>query len=163
MRNTEEFSGQRPGLARVLPAYLRPSAGDGPGTDRIRYAHSGALPRDEPFRPVTQGTAGHHRAHAEPGDARGVANGGSLGGGSLGGGSLGGGDLGGEAWLTEFPAGNRHTDLWVLVCGGIAAVAAFAAAFVASGGVASHPAAPGASVPAVVSQACPSPAPAPSP
>ncbi len=98
MRNAEEFSGQRPDLARVLPAYRRPSAGDGPGTDRIRYAHSGALPRDEPFRPVTQGTAGHHRAHAEPGDARGVANGGSLGGRDLG-----GGDLGGEAWLTEFP------------------------------------------------------------
>ena len=66
MRNAEEFSGQRPGLARVLPAYLRPSAGDGPGTDRIRYAHSGALPRDEPFRPVTQGTAGHHEPTRNP-------------------------------------------------------------------------------------------------
>ena len=61
-------------------------------------------------------------------------------------------------WLTGLPSAGRHTDLWVLVCGGIAAVAAFAAAFVASGGVASHPAAPGAPVPAVVSQACPSPA-----
>jgi hypothetical protein len=63
--------------------------------------------------------------------------------------------LGGQAWLAEFPVGNRHTDLWVLVCGGIAAAAAFAAAFVASGGAASHPAAPGAAVPAMVSQACP--------
>jgi len=59
-------------------------------------------------------------------------------------------------WLTEFPPAGRRTDLWVLVCGGIAAVAAFAAAFVASGGVASHPATPGTTVPAVVSQACPS-------
>jgi hypothetical protein len=42
----------------------------------------------------------------------------------------------------------------VLVCGGIAAAAAFAAAFLASGGVASHPATP-VTVPAVVSQACP--------
>jgi hypothetical protein len=66
--------------------------------------------------------------------------------------------LGDEAWLAELPAGGRRTDLWVLVCGGVAAAAAFAAAFVASGGVASHPAAPGAAVPAVVSQACPAPA-----
>jgi hypothetical protein len=150
MRNAEEFFGQRSGLARVLPAYYRPrpGAGGGPGAGRIRYAHSGALPRDEPLRPVPPGTAGHHGADGEPGDARDVA---------------GGGGMGGEAWLTEFPVGNRHTDLWVLVCGGIAAVAAFAAAFVASGGVVSHPAAPGASVPAVVSQACPSPAPVPRP
>ncbi len=56
-------------------------------------------------------------------------------------------------------SGGRHGDLWVLVGGGIAAAAAFAAAFVASGGVAGHPAAPGATMPAVVSQACPSPAP----
>jgi hypothetical protein len=69
----------------------------------------------------------------------------------------------GEAWRAEFPAGRRHTDLWVLVGGGITAAAAFAAAFVASGGVASHPAAPGAAVPAVVSQACPAPASGPTP
>jgi hypothetical protein len=59
------------------------------------------------------------------------------------------------------PVGGRHGDLWVLVCGGIAAATAFAAAFVASGGVASHPAAPGATMPAVVSQACPAPSPTP--
>jgi hypothetical protein len=74
-----------------------------------------------------------------------------------------GADPGREAWLTEFPAGRRHGDLWVLVCGGIAAAAAFAAAFLASGGVASHPATPATAVPAVVSQACPSPAGAASP
>ena len=118
MRNAEEFSGQRSGLARLRPAYRRPRAGAGgrPGSGRIRYAHGGALPPGEPFAAVPQG-----------------------------------------------PAGSRHTDLWVLVCGGIAAVAAFAAAFAASGGVVSHPAAPGSSVPAVVSQACPAPAPAPAP
>jgi hypothetical protein len=67
------------------------------------------------------------------------------------------------AWLAGPPAGDRHADLWVLVCGGIAAAAAFGAAFVASGGVASHPATPGATIPAVVSQACPSPAAGPTP
>jgi hypothetical protein len=35
-----------------------------------------------------------------------------------------------------------QADLWVLVSGGIAAAAAFAAAFVASGGVAAHAATP---------------------
>ena len=68
------------------------------------------------------------------------------------------GGPGGEAWSARFPVTRHHNDLWVLVCGGIAAAAAFAAAFVASGGVASHPATP-AMVPAVVSQSCPSPAP----
>ena len=118
MRNAEEFSGQRSGLARLRPAYRRPRAGAGgrPGSGRIRYAHGGALPPGEPLAAVSQG-----------------------------------------------PAGSRPTDLWVLVCGGIAAVAAFAAAFAASGGVVSHPAAPGSSVPAVVSQACPAPAPVPAP
>jgi hypothetical protein len=57
------------------------------------------------------------------------------------------------------PPGGRRSDLWVLVCGGIAAAAAFAAAFVASGGV-SHAAVP-APAPAVVSQACPTATPAP--
>jgi hypothetical protein len=66
------------------------------------------------------------------------------------------GELGDGAW--EFPATARRTDLWVLICGGIAAVAAFAAAFTASSGVASHPATP-AAVPAAVSRACPSPTP----
>jgi hypothetical protein len=80
------------------------------------------------------------------------------------------GEFSGEPWAARFPVagvtGHRN-DLWVLVCGGIAAVAAFAAAFAASGGLVSggaasggavsHPATPSA-VPAVVSQACPSPA-----
>jgi hypothetical protein len=70
----------------------------------------------------------------------------------------GAGELDGGPWLTGAPVGGPHADLWVLVCGGIAAAAAFVAAFVASGGVATHPAAPGAQMPAVVSQACPSPA-----
>ncbi len=63
----------------------------------------------------------------------------------------------GPGW-PRLPLAARRADLWVLVCGGIAAAAAFAAAFVASGGVASHPATPGATMPAVVSQACPAPA-----
>jgi hypothetical protein len=184
MRNAEEFSGQRSGLARVLPAYCRPrsAAGGQPGTIRIRYAHHG-VPDDEPFRAVPQGPAGYHGTDRGTGDVRDLADGGDYGnggdrgdrgdgeglgtGGDSGGGGLGeyggGGGGGGEGWLTEFPAGKRHGDLWVLVCGGIAAAAAFAAAFVASGGVASHPAAPGAGVPAVVSQACPAPAASPAP
>ena len=200
MRNAEEFSGQRSGLARVLPTYCRPrsAAGSQPGAVRIRYARHGALPGDEPFRAGPQGPAGYHGADGGAGDVRDLADGGGYGdgegcgdggdrsdggglgiggdrgdgeglgtGGDSGGGGLGeyggGGDGGGEGWLTEFPAGKRHGDLWVLVCGGIAAAAAFAAAFVASGGVASHPAAPGAGVPAVVSQACPAPAASPVP
>jgi hypothetical protein len=67
-----------------------------------------------------------------------------------------GGTVGG--WPTPYRAAGRRTDAWVLVCGGLAAVAAFAAAFLASGGAVSHAATPGATVPAVVSQACPSPA-----
>jgi hypothetical protein len=156
MRNAEESSGQRSGLRRVRPAYRRPgpSAADRPGAGRIRYAHGGALPRVEPFGTVSTGPAAGHRAgEADPGSgyAMDFAGGGY------------GGHLGDEAWLAEFPVGGRRTDLWVLVCGGVAAAAAFAAAFVASGGVASHPAAPGAAVPAVVSQACPAPAAEPTP
>jgi len=153
MRNAEEFSGQRSGLTRVLPTYRRPGSGSG----RIRYAHGGALPRVEPFCTVAQGAADHHGGDKDLGsvrDATGVAD--VAGGGD--GGGLGAGD-----WPTEFPLAGRHSDLWVLVCGGIAAAAAFTAAFVASGGVSSHPAAPGATMPAVVSQACPSPAPGPTP
>jgi len=97
--------------------------------------------------------AGHHGSEAGPGSGY-VAD-------FAGGGY--GGHLGDEAWPAEFPAGGRRADLWVLVCGGVAAAAAFAAAFVASGGVASHPAVPGAAVPAVVSQACPVPAAGPTP
>jgi hypothetical protein len=197
MRNPEEFSDQQSDLTRVLPTYRRPGSQPGrgtepgsqgssrarpsgpraPGTGRIRYAHSGMLPRAEPFCTVPQGAFGHREGDgdardvrdARGGDARGGdARGGDARGGDARGGDAGDGDeLGNEAWLTEFPAtgfpaADRGTDLWVLVCGGIAAAAAFAAAFVASGGVASHPATP-ASVPAVVSQACPSPSPGPTP
>jgi hypothetical protein len=97
---------------------------------------------------VPQGPAGYHGVDRGAGVVTDVAV---------------GEDAGTEAWLTGYPAGERHSDLWVLVCGGIAAAAAFAAAFVASGGLASHPAAPGATMPAVVSQACPSPAAGPTP
>jgi hypothetical protein len=154
MRDAEEFSDQRAGLKRVRPAYRGPGPGavGRPGTGRIRYAHGGALPRVEPFGTVPTGpAAGHHGGEAGTEYGTDFAGGGY------------GGVLGGEAWLAEIPTGGRRTDRWVLVCGGIAAAAAFAAAFVASGGVASHPAAPGATVPAVVSQACPSPASGPTP
>jgi hypothetical protein len=46
-----------------------------------------------------------------------------------------------EPWAAAAPVAAPHADLWVLICGGIAAVAAFAAAFVASGGI-SHAATP---------------------
>lgn len=159
MRNADEFSGQRSGFKRVLPTYRRPGSGSG----RIRYAHGGALPRVEPFCTVPQGAADHRVGDKDTAgirdawNATGVPGGGDLGGGDLGGGHLGGGDLGAGAWPMELPAAGRHADLYVLVCGGIAAAAAFAAAFVASGGVSNHPATPGATMPAVVSQACPSP------
>ena len=60
---------------------------------------------------------------------------------------------GGEPWAADPAMTAPHADLWVLVGGGIAAVAAFAAAFLASGGV-GHAAtpAPGHSV---TVQACP--------
>jgi hypothetical protein len=140
----EEFSGNRLGQARMPWAHRRPGAGRGQA-GRIRYAHGGA-PRVEPYCTVSQGgsqggpqgPAGQHGAEA-------------------------GGDPGAWAWAAAPPVGGRHADLWVLVCGGIAAAAAFAAAFVAGGGVASHPATPGATMPAVVSQACPAPSPGPAP
>jgi hypothetical protein len=59
--------------------------------------------------------------------------------------------------VTYLPSGQRP-DRWVLACGWIAAAAAFAAAFVASGGMAAHPATI-ASTPAVIGQACSSAAP----
>jgi hypothetical protein len=59
-------------------------------------------------------------------------------------------------WVPPLPS-EGHNDLWVLVCGGIAAVAAFAAAFLAAGGAVSHAATPASAVPAVVSQSCPAP------
>jgi hypothetical protein len=156
MRNAEEFSARRPGLTQMRATYRRPEAGAGgrPGPGRIRYAHGGARPRVEPFCPVPRGPAVHHAGDGDTGEVRDTAADGDTGGRD----AAAGPDTGGGAWLAEFPVGNRHTDLWVLVCGGIAAAAAFAAAFAASGGVASHPAAPGVTVPAVVSQACPSPA-----
>ena len=151
MRNAEEFPDHAPDFTQVMPTLRKPASGTGPragtgprpgkpGKGRIRYAHSGLVPRIEPLCTVPQGEYGHY----------------------IGNGAAGGvGEPAGEAWSARFPvtsATGRRNDLWVLVCGGIAAAAAFAAAFVASGGLASHPATP-ASVPAVVSQACPSPAP----
>jgi|HubBroStandDraft_5_1064220.scaffolds.fasta_scaffold1066757_1 hypothetical protein len=61
-----------------------------------------------------------------------------------------------EPWAAAAPGTAPHADLWVLVCGGIAAAAAFAAAFVASGGVAAHAATPQAPAHSVIVQACPS-------
>ena len=69
----------------------------------------------------------------------------------------------GIAWSAQFPVAARRNDTWVLVCGGIATAAAFAAAFVASGGVVSHAATTGSTVPAAVSRACPSSAADPTP
>jgi hypothetical protein len=142
MRNAEEFPDHTSDFTQVMPTLRKPGSGAGPraGTGRIRYAHSGLASRVEPFCTVPQGEYGQHRVDGEAG---------------------GFGEPAGEAWSARFPVANvtsQRNDLWVLVCGGIAAAAAFAAAFVASGGLASHPATP-ASVPAVVSQACPSPAP----
>lgn len=105
-----------------------------PGTGRIRYAHRGLPSRVEPFCRVSPGAFAF--AHREGG-----------------GGTRNAGAVAGAGAVT-----GRRNDLWVLVCGGIATVAAFAAAFVASAGVASHPATP-ATTPAVVSAACPSPVP----
>jgi hypothetical protein len=171
MGDAEEFSGQRPDRIRMLPTYRRPGSRSG----RIRYAHGGGLPRIEPFCTVPQGTGpqgtgpqgtmpqetgpqgtGEHRGG--DGDAGGGTGDGAGGAGGGYGVGAGGGDFPGTGlWAaTEFPATGRPTDLWVLVCGAIAAAAAFAAAFVASGGVSSHPAAP-VTQPAVMSQACPSP------
>ena len=59
-----------------------------------------------------------------------------------------------EPWAAAPPVTAPHADLWVLVCGGIAAVAAFAAAFVASGGT-GHAATPPTAVHSIVVQACP--------
>jgi hypothetical protein len=150
MGKAEEFSGRRSGRARMWPAHRRPgSAAGGQGSSgRIRYAHGGALPRVEPYCTVPgdhapQGPAGHQDGDVGAAGTADVPD---------------GGELDGGPWFTGAPVGGPHADLWVLVGGGIAAAAAFVAAFVASGGVASHPAAPGAQMPAVVSQACPSPA-----
>jgi hypothetical protein len=168
MRNAEEFPGRRAGLRRMRSVRRQPppGTGGGPGSSRIRYAHTGAPQRDEPFCTVGLGAAAHHLggADAEAGPGLGVPGlGFDPGGPDLGGPDLGGPDLGGEAWPPVFAPASRRADLWVLVCGGVATAAAFAAAFVAAGGVAHHPATPETMVPAVVSQACPSPAPSPAP
>lgn len=145
MSDAEEFSRQRSSLARLRRAKRAAGARSRrPGPGRIRYAHGGpplcsTSPGAEPLCTVPQG-AGLHGGGAGPW----------------------GGELTG-AWLGEPPVGGRHGDLWVLVCGGIAAAAAFAAAFVAAGGVAGHPATPVTNRPAVISQACPSPAAVPTP
>ena len=65
----------------------------------------------------------------------------------------------GEPWAAAPPVTAPHTDTWVLVCGGIAAAAAFAAAFIASGGAAAHAATPQAPAHTVIVQACPTAAP----
>ena len=58
-------------------------------------------------------------------------------------------------WAAAPPGTAPRADVWVLVCGGIAAAAAFAAAFVASGGMAAHAPTPSAPPRTVVVQACP--------
>ena len=63
--------------------------------------------------------------------------------------------FGGVTPPAEPPVTAPHADLWVLVCGGIAAAAAFAAAFVASSGMAAHAATPQAPARTVIVQACP--------
>jgi hypothetical protein len=60
-----------------------------------------------------------------------------------------------EPWAAAPPVTAPHADLWVLVCGGIAAAAAFAAAFIASGGMAAHAATPSAPARTIIVQACP--------
>ena len=63
-----------------------------------------------------------------------------------------------EPWEGAAPVTAPHADLWVLVCGGIAAAAAFAAAFIASAGM-GHAATPPAAVHSITVQACPTAAP----
>lgn len=69
--------------------------------------------------------------------------------------AFGGGPPRVEPWAAAPPVTAPHADVWVLVCGGIAAAAAFAAAFVASGGMAAHAATPSAPARTIVVQACP--------
>ena len=188
MRNADEFSGQRSGLKRVLPTYRRPGSGSGRiryahggalprvepfctvphgvadhrGGDAVAGGVKDARDASDVRDAAGAFDGGDARSVFDGGVARGVFDGGDawsvFDGGDLGAAGLGGGDFGSGAWPMTLPATDRHADLWVLVCGGIAAVAAFTAAFVASGGVSSHPATPGATMPAVVSQACPAPA-----
>ena len=165
MRNAEEFSGRRPGLARMPWAYRRPGRGAGgrrAGSGTPTAAHCRASSRTARCHRVRRVTTGAIWARESPGTSRAPPTRAPGPGWASGHGAW-LAEPGTGAWLAEPPVGGRHGDLWVLVCGGIAAAAAFGAAFVASGGVASHPAAPGATMPAVVSQACPSPAPGPTP
>ena len=60
-----------------------------------------------------------------------------------------------EPWAAAPPPAAPHADLGVRGCGGIAAAAAVAAAFIASGGVAAHASTPQAPAHSVVVQACP--------
>jgi hypothetical protein len=162
MRSAEEFPDRPSDLTQPRPPYRRRGAGAGarPWLGGIRYAHSGLPPRPEPLCTVAQGeSVRRDPAHRAGGRAAADA-GGSQGTGVIGciGAAATPAD---EAWSARFPVARHRSDLWVLVCGGIAAAAAFAAAFVAAGGVPSHPAAPGSTVPAVVSQVCPAPVSAP--
>jgi hypothetical protein len=63
-----------------------------------------------------------------------------------------------EPWAAAPSGTPPHADLWVLVCGGIAAAAAFAAAFIASSGMAAHASTPPPTHTVIV-QACPTAAP----
>jgi hypothetical protein len=162
MHNVEELWGQPSDQTRVLPAYrwLRPR----PRPGRIRYAHDEAVPREtvprptapraEPHCAMSRGTSSSHAASGHYGTFHDDGHPGT-------------GELG-VPWSARFPvypaysaypvAGTRN-DLWVLVCGGIATVAAFAAAFIASGGLASHAATSVNTVPIAVTRACPTPVP----
>lgn len=173
MRNAEEFSGQRRGCGRVLPTHRGSGSGAGSrsGSGRIRYAHGGAPARVEPFctvprttvptstlstSTVPEGPVSHQGGDVGTGGPGGTGSANTWG--SWGpGGVMDSGNPNTGTWPTGFPVGGRHSDVWVLICGGVAAAAAFTAAFIASGGAASHPAAPAARMPAVVSQACPAP------
>lgn len=107
---------------------------------RIRYAHGGVWPRIEPHCAVPQG-AGHRGGTGGTGDAA----------------------TDDGIWLTEFPPGDRQARLWVLISGGLAATAAFTAAFVAAGGMAGYPVMPAGPGPAVISHAAARPSVSPGP
>ena len=137
MRNAEEFPRPPSDRSRVPLTHRRL------GASRVR-AHRETVPLETappagPHCTVYQGAPGHYGGTETGRD---------------------GGELG-IAWSAQFPVAGPRNDRWVLICGGIATAAAFAAAFVASGGVASHAATTGNTVPAAVSRACPSPAPGP--
>jgi hypothetical protein len=151
MRDAEETSEQWPGVAAAQKAAEwaaaeAESAAWETQAGRIRYAHDGEQSHDETFRgsgfPGTEFPGTEFPGAEFPGAESPSA------------GWPGAEFLGAGPFDARPFGGGRRSDLWVLVCGGVAAAAAFAAAFLASGGVASHPATP-ATMPAVVSQACP--------